>query len=517
TYATDAWVFTDVTGNYNNANGIVSDVIAKANATINVSPYNVTYNGLARTATGTARGVLSENLAGLNLSGTIHTNAGTYATDPWVFADVTGNYNNANGTVSDAIAKAVLTVTADNKAKYCGQENPPLTVSIIGFVNSETSAVIDVLPTATTAADVSSILSSYSIIPANGVDNNYSFNYANGVLTINGVTIDANASSTPIPLGSTATLSAKVTPAVAGVLVKFYMDGILKATVTTNSLGIATYAISGLAADVYKIEAIAGGGCASSIAYLPVYDPNGGFVTGGGWINSPAGAYVANATLVGKANFGFVSKYKKGSNVPEGNTEFQFQAGNLNFASSAYDLGSLVVAGSQAIYKGVGTINGTGQYGFMVSAVDGQVNGGGNIDKFRIKIWNKITGAMVYDNNLGMDDNGVPTTVLGGGSIVIHDPKKTARMETATTVIATPFNVVTYPNPTNSEFNLVLETDTSEKLFVEVYDLLGRKVKQMEENYQQPIRFGNDLPAGSYIAIIKQGVNVKTIKLIKQK
>ena len=68
-----------------------------------------------------------------------------------------------------------------------------------------------------------------------------------------------------------------------------------------------------------------------------VYDPSGGFVTGGGWIDSPAGAYTADPSLTGKATFGFVSKYKKGASVPTGNTEFQFQAGGFNFHSEAYE------------------------------------------------------------------------------------------------------------------------------------------------------------------------------------
>lgn len=58
-----------------------------------------------------------------------------------------------------------------------------------------------------------------------------------------------------------------------------------------------------------------------------VYDPAAGFVTGGGWINSPAGAYSANTDLTGKATFGFVSKYQNGATVPTGNTEFQFLGG----------------------------------------------------------------------------------------------------------------------------------------------------------------------------------------------
>ena len=53
-------------------------VINKADATITVTPYSVTYNAVAHTATGTATGVLGESLAGLDLSGTTHTNAGNY-------------------------------------------------------------------------------------------------------------------------------------------------------------------------------------------------------------------------------------------------------------------------------------------------------------------------------------------------------------------------------------------------------------------------------------------------------
>src|ERR1700719_2920159 len=98
-YPSDAWTFTDTTGNYNNASGTTHDAIAKANAVIVVTPYNVTYDGNAHTATGTATGVKNENLSGLDLSGTSHTGAGTYGADPWTFTDVTGNYNNGGGTV----------------------------------------------------------------------------------------------------------------------------------------------------------------------------------------------------------------------------------------------------------------------------------------------------------------------------------------------------------------------------------------------------------------------------------
>jgi PKD repeat protein len=155
--------------------------------------------------------------------------------------------------------------------------------------------------------------------------------------------------------------------------------------------------------------------------YVVAYNPEGGFVTGGGWINSPENAYVEKPELVGKATFGFVSKYEKGATVPTGKTEFQFKVADLNFKSTSYDW--LVIAGSKAKYKGTGTINGEGNYGFMLSAVDGD-----SIDKFRIKIWDKDNGDItVYDNEIDtgieIEEDKEPSTVISGGSIVVHKEK----------------------------------------------------------------------------------------------
>jgi hypothetical protein len=161
-----------------------------------------------------------------------------------------------------------------------------------------------------------------------------------------------------------------------------------------------------------------GGAGTATFRYLVVYDPDGGFVTGGGWIDSPPGAYAPDPTMTGRANFGFVSKYQRGASVPTGQTEFQFKAGTLNFHSTAYQW--LVIAGARAQYKGTGTINGTGSYGFMLTAIDGQVNGGGGVDKFRIKIWDAATGGVIYDNQMGAGEEATPSTAISGGSIVIH-------------------------------------------------------------------------------------------------
>ncbi|MCW5979114.1 MAG: PKD domain-containing protein [Bryobacteraceae bacterium] len=156
--------------------------------------------------------------------------------------------------------------------------------------------------------------------------------------------------------------------------------------------------------------------------YIVIYDASAGFVTGGGWINSPAGAYVADPSLTGKATFGFVAKYNKGATVPSGQTEFQFHVASFNFKSASYDW--LVVSGAKAQFKGSGTVNGAGNYMFLLTATDGNISGGGGVDKFRIKITDKSTGALVYDNvaNASDDINAANPQAIGGGSIVIHKP-----------------------------------------------------------------------------------------------
>lgn len=147
----------------------------------------------------------------------------------------------------------------------------------------------------------------------------------------------------------------------------------------------------------------------TACTYVVVYDPLGSFVTGGGWLESPEGAYKPDPSLTGRATFGFVSKYKKGAEVPTGNTEFQFHAADLNFHADAYEW--LVVSGSDyAIFKGVGTINGAGDYRFRIWAGEDEP------DTFRIKIWieDEATGTetVIYAN--GIDQ------AIGGGSIIIH-------------------------------------------------------------------------------------------------
>jgi hypothetical protein len=152
-----------------------------------------------------------------------------------------------------------------------------------------------------------------------------------------------------------------------------------------------------------------------------VYDPSAGFVTGGGWIDSPAGAYLADPTLAGKATFGFVSKYQKGASVPSGNTAFEFDLAGLSFTSQSYDWLVVNQDGANAQFKGVGLINGGldpngNAYKFMLWAGDGANANGA--DTFRIRIWWEDAAGEhdVYDNGT--------TQAIGAGNIVVHTTDK---------------------------------------------------------------------------------------------
>lgn len=209
--------------------------------------------------------------------------------------------------------------------------------------------------------------------------------------------------------------------------------------------------------------------------YIVIYDPEGGFVTGGGLIYSPAGASNWYPEATGVASFGFVSKYVKNKVNPDGNTAFKFQAGDLDFKSTEYEW--LVVAGSKAKFKGWGKINGEGEYGFIISAIDGDVKEKGDPDLFRIKIWDRYTEEVAYDNEIGNEIDADPSTTLLHGSIVVHSLfEKSAHLFAETEIKEEGFNIFNvYPNPTSGILNIT-GFIPSENYILKLFDMSGREI-----------------------------------------
>lgn len=88
----------------------------------------------------------------------------------------------------------------------------------------------------------------------------------------------------------------------------------------------------------------------------------------------------------------------------------------MNFNSAEYEW--LVIAGNKAQFKGSGMINCLGDCGFLLTAYDSCETV--NPYKFRIKIWDKVSDLIIYDNQVGTSDTSDAATTLAGGSIVIQ-------------------------------------------------------------------------------------------------
>jgi hypothetical protein len=249
---------------------------------------------------------------------------------------------------------------------------------------------------------------------------------------------------------------------------------------------------------VYSVKVVVEDACGEPAetgynSHVVVYDPSGGFVTGGGWIYSPEGA-LAGSSAEGKLNYGFNAKYKTGKNnryEVDGNTNFQFKEGDFHFKSSSHDAMSLAISGEKkATYRGRGTVNGNGDHKFMVTVIDGDAPGGDGTDRFRIMVWETGNSSTVlYDNERTIAENADASTAIGGGSIVIHKSKGKGKGQEVVTK-DTPLimqdlmleilgTLTASPNPgvTFSTVRFSLKEDAN--VVLRVYDYSGRMIETL--------------------------------------
>jgi hypothetical protein len=192
----------------------------------------------------------------------------------------------------------------------------------------------------------------------------------------------------------------------------------------------------------------------------------------------------------------------------------------MNFKSSNYEW--LVVSGSKAQFKGSGIINGSGSYGFILSAVDGNLNTQATPDLFRIKIWDKNNNdAIVYDNQYGAADNGALNTEIGGGSIIIHNPKPGEASSSRYTgssqeVYSGSLMVAAFPNPSINYFTIISKSGSLQPLTITVTDILGRIVEKLDKiPANNTFTFGKKYRSGVYFAEVIQDDKKQIIKLVK--
>ena len=292
---------------------------------------------------------------------------------------------------------------------------------------------------------------------------------------------------------------------------KFSSPGVYKLQMNiTDQNGITTYANTN-----GDLEAI-----------VVIYDPNGGHTYGGGYFDSPAGALKSDPDATGKASYGFAMNYFKNSTYPKGETQFEFKVGDFEFNALNFDY--LAISNSMAQFKGTGKITG-GQsgVGFTMTVVDGQLDGTG-VDKIRMKIYNKNNGTVIYDNQFGASDAALPAQAVGANSSVVisgvnsgltqsNNTLQKGEMEATSPEISNGLDVIVYPNPASSHFNIIINSnDAKEKIVLQVVDQYGRAIERRGNLTKgSAVRLGDRYPPGVYYVRVLQGKQHKELKLVK--
>ena len=160
-----------------------------------------------------------------------------------------------------------------------------------------------------------------------------------------------------------------------------------------------TYADAGLYTVTVRVIDDDGGEDTRSLDELAVHDRAGGFVTGGGTIDSAAG----------RATFAAAAMYVPFVPVPVGVTSLDLHGEDFRFRATGAEW--LVVDGSTATYRGTGTVDGRGGYAYTVTVTDAREPASTRGDRFLLRVWERDGGAVVYDSG---------TTALRSGNLVVH-------------------------------------------------------------------------------------------------
>ena len=116
---------------------------------------------------------------------TLHSDVGTY--EEMIPATFTNGDETFTTQIpySYTIEPVKLTAKVSDASRVYGEDNPTLSISYTGFVNSETASVLTTKPVATTTATTNSGIGTYPITLSGGDAKNYTFEYEDGTLTVN--------------------------------------------------------------------------------------------------------------------------------------------------------------------------------------------------------------------------------------------------------------------------------------------------------------------------------------------
>jgi hypothetical protein len=270
----------------------------------------------------------------------------------------------------------------------------------------------------------------------------------------------------------------------------------------------------------------------------------GGQICGGGNLdNSGSAGYIAGASDE-VTNFTFFVKYNNSLTNAQGGVEIKVISRNNSsgiddgikhtYRIKSNAISTLAVSAPNAQFSSkcnvAEIVNGNeisiqGNCIMQLDLFDGVYSSPAKPDSLGITIYKNGGGIWFSSKWNGtktvrkaINNDGGNISVTGGGP----GTQKTTNVDAEITKdkpedLLVPFNVKAFPNPTEHQFTLYLEGASNEKVQVVVYDAVGRQVKKIERgDASGAIKFGEELKAGVYIVEVRQGVNRKTLKLIKQ-
>ncbi|MGZ3963139.1 MAG: HYR domain-containing protein, partial [Flavisolibacter sp.] len=281
---------------------------------------------------------------------------------------------------------------------------------------------------------------------------------------------------------------------------------------------------------------------------VTVYQPNGDFITGGGFITNTKSVGSMKADQGSRTNFGFNVKFNKKSTNLQGNLNFIFRRTEADHIQHVYQVKSNAMQSlgvnatnlnrqtANFVSKGnitditnpLSPISMGGNKTMYVNMID---NGEpGTRDSISFVLVDGLNDPTVLSNILYSSNwTGTRTDMMNltGGNLVVHSgfnvgsgaaTTTTTRISTVPVIEAGTFTLRGYPNPSNSQFNLQIQSSNrTDKIQIRVIDLSGKVIEEFNNlNGSQSLKIGAMYRPGVYIVEMIQGSQRKQLKLIKQ-
>lgn len=299
--------------------------------------------------------------------------------------------------------------------------------------------------------------------------------------------------------------------------------------------------------NVYKLSVVSGAAesceAQTSVRYVHVYDSEAGYVSGGGWSDSPTNAGYELMRQGGMLYWGFVARYT-GEERVQGSTLMILDTGPAIFRSTSVEDGSLVISGNRAFFKGTGILfhqrgldsdRDDRQFGYLIAATDGQLGFSSSPDQLRLRVWvieeDGTEGAVVYDNQVGcssanLDLNAPACSAIDRGDIIINKPQSnslsSAISQNAVVESATQ-DLQAYPTAFSGRTTLSFATASEAGYTLELYDLKGALVRSIAAGQTEAgKRYEHELSAdglsrGMYLVRLSTGDEVQAVKVVVER